>query len=68
MKDNLDAGAGLGAGRRIGQVAFDELHRFQAGQVGALAGNEVVDAAHGFAALKQRRGDGAADEPGCAGD
>ena len=68
MKDNLNARAGFGADRRIGQIALDELHRFQADQIGALAGDEAIDAAHRFAALQQGRGNGAADEAGSSGD
>ena len=46
VKNNLNARADLGADRRIGQIALDELHRLQANQVGRLAGNEAVDATH----------------------
>ena len=68
MEDNLHAGAGPGAGSGIGQIALDELHGFKTDQVGALAGDEVVDAAHGLAAREQGRGDGAADKAGCPGN
>ncbi len=63
VEDDLDSGAGLRAGCRIGQVALNELHRFQARQVGALSGDEAVDAAYGFATRQQRRGNRAADKP-----
>ena len=68
MKDNLNARAGFGANRRIGQVALDEFHRLKASQVGALAGNEAVDAAHRFATLEKRRSNGAANKAGSSGD
>ena len=63
QKDDLHAGASLRAGIRIGQVALDELHRLKPGQVGALAGVEAVDAAHGITARHQRSGNGASNEP-----
>ena len=68
MENNLDARAGLRANRRIGQVALQKLHRLQADQILALAGNEVVDAANSLAARQQRRGNRAADKAGGSGN
>ena len=55
MKNDLHALARPCADRRIGQVAFEKLHRLQPDQILALAGAEVVDAAHGLAARQKRR-------------
>jgi len=44
VEGDFDAVAGLFAVSGLGQVAFDELHGFEAVEVGAAAGNEVVDA------------------------
>jgi hypothetical protein len=68
VKDDLDACAGSGAGLRIGEVAFDELHGLETREVSALASNKIVDAADGFATFKQFSCDGSADEAGGASD
>jgi hypothetical protein len=62
VENNFDPGAGLCAGGRVGQVALDELHRLQPHQVGSLAGDEAVDAADGFTASQQCRGNRTADK------
>jgi len=68
VEGDFDAVAGLFAVSGLGQVAFDELHGFEAVEVGAAAGNEVVDAADRFATGEQSGGDGTANEAGGAGD
>ncbi len=67
MKDDFYPGAGLGAGCRIGEVALDELHCFEANQIGTLAGNEIVDATNCFTVHQEGCGNRTADKPGDAG-
>jgi hypothetical protein len=64
MEDDFNPGAGPGASGRIGQIALDELHRLQAGQIGAFAGDEIINAADRITPRQQRGSDGPANETG----
>lgn len=68
MKDDFDAVAGARGEVGIGEVAFEELHRFKAEEIVALAGGKVIDAANGVSTGKKRGGKRASDETGSAGD
>jgi hypothetical protein len=68
MEDDLYALASLCAGSRIGQIALDEVHGFEADQIGAFPSKKVVDATNRFATRQESRGNGATNKAGCAGD
>jgi hypothetical protein len=68
VKNNLDALGCSCADGWIGQIAFEEFHGFKANKIRALAGEEVVDSAHGFSVLKQCGRDGPADEASGSGN
>jgi hypothetical protein len=56
VEDDLHAFAGFRTDGWVGKIAAEKLHGFEADQILAFAGAEVVDAANGFAARKQLRG------------
>jgi hypothetical protein len=68
VEDDLNARAGSGAGGWIGEVPFHEFHRLKANQIGACAGNKIVDAANCLTARQKRSGKGAANKTGCSSD
>ena len=68
MQDVVDAAHRARGDVAIGQIAFDELHVGDVGQVRPLAGDQTVHDADGFAATSQLLTQVRADETGAAGD
>ncbi len=68
MEDEIDALADAGAGFGIFDGALDEVDAAEVFQIGALAGDEVINAAHGGSLGEQSASDIGADEACNAGD
>ena len=68
MEDEIDAAAEAGAGFRVFDGALGEVDGVEAVEIGALAGDEVIDATDRSPLGEERAGDAGADEACDSGD
>ena len=68
MKDAVHAIAKHSHQAGVVNVSLDEFHAVEAGEVGAFARDEIVNAAHRVALCQKSFGNGASNEPGSAGN